>query len=521
MTPGELKSLIHGAGEIAVLDVREHGEYGEGHPFYATSCPYSRLEIRIGDLVPSRNTRLVLIDGDDGVAERAGRRLAGLGYAAIDILEGGIAAWTAAGFTAFKGVNVPSKTFGELMEAANHPPSVTAEELAQWRQEGRALSVFDGRPFGEFRTMSIPGARCVPNGEALYRWSRLVGDPDRIVVINCAGRTRGLIGVQSLRMAGVPNPIYALSNGTQGWALAGLPLDRGCVSDPLPPPDPRTADQWASRFPCPGASLAQVEAWRSDQSRTCYLLDVRTRDEFIAGRLAGSVHAPAGQLVQATDQWVAVRRARIVLADDNGVRSRFAGFWLRRMGHEAYVLEDPIEAGACERGDPIAPAISCDARTVALAPLAAKSGIEDGSLLAIDLRPSRAFREAAVPGSLWSIRPRVPGLIAGHSGPILFIADDAAVAALAAGDAFDAGHEALHRLDGGLAAWRAAGLPVLSRPGQPADADAIDHLFFVHDRHHGNLDASRRYLAWEQQLVDQIDADERAAFEPALSGGRP
>jgi hypothetical protein len=48
---------------------------------------------------------------------------------------------------------------------------------------------------------------------------------------------------------------------------------------------------------------------------------------------------------------------------------------------------------------------------------------------------------------------------------------------------------------------------------KPADGDAIDYLWFVHDRHDGNLDAARRYLAWEQGLIAQLDAEEKAEFD--------
>jgi 3-mercaptopyruvate sulfurtransferase SseA len=47
------------------------------------------------------------------------------------------------------------------------------------------------------------------------------------VIVNCAGRTRSIIGTQSLRNAGLPNPVYALRNGTIGWTLAGFDLERG------------------------------------------------------------------------------------------------------------------------------------------------------------------------------------------------------------------------------------------------------------------------------------------------------
>lgn len=44
------------------------------------------------------------------------------------------------------------------------------------------------------------------------------------------------------------------------------------------------------------------------------------------------------------------------------------------------------------------------------------------------------------------------------------------------------------------------------------DARCIDFLFFVHDRHDGNKEAARRYLAWETNLIGQLDEQELATF---------
>jgi rhodanese-related sulfurtransferase len=513
ISPHDLKAAIHGDREIAVLDVREHGQYGEGHLFYASSCPYSRLEIDVVRLVPNRLARCVLYDDGDGVAGRAAERLAAIGYAHVEVLEGGAAAWSAAGYHLFKGVNLPSKTFGEVTEMRDHPPVISAAELHRWQKDRKNILVFDGRPFSEFRKMSIPGARCVPNGELLYRWDELVADPETTVVINCAGRTRGIIGVQTLRAAGVPNPVYALENGTQGWALSGLELDRGMESAFLPVASENAA------WPLPasmGVSTVDTETarkWKNEEARTCYWCDVRTREEFDAGHLAGAVHAPAGQLIQATDQWVAVRRARIVLIDDNGIRARTAGFWLRRMGHDVYVLKsgpDPEDliTGADD-------SVPLDIPVAHISVAEARQRLASGELVAVDARPSMDFRAAAIPGSRWAIRPRMDRALRGVEGGVVVIAADDAIGRLAAIEVAELAPGPVFILEGGFAAWRTAGLPVEPRPDDPSDQEAIDYLFFVHDRHDGNLEASRRYLAWEQGLLAELDERERGE----LAGG--
>ena len=213
-----LKSWLHDGREIALLDVREHGQYGEAHLFYATPLPLSRLEVDAPRLVPRQGVRTVVYDSGeaDGVAERAAARLAALGYSQVAVLEGGTRAWTAAGHRLFAGVNLPSKTFGELVEHAYGTPRITAQQLAARQAAGEPLVVLDGRPVSEFHKMNIPGALCCPNGELAYRIRSLVPDAQTPIVINCAGRTRSIMGAQTLINLGLPNPVFALENGTQG-----------------------------------------------------------------------------------------------------------------------------------------------------------------------------------------------------------------------------------------------------------------------------------------------------------------
>src|SRR4051812_9944420 len=221
-----LKSWLADGGELALLDVREAGEFGEGHLFHAVPLPYSRFELDIERLVPRQGTRIVLCDdGLSGVSQKAFLRARSAGYSRVHILEGGTAAWSAAGFKLFAGVNVPSKAFGELVETACHTPRVSAAELRAMRERGERLVIVDGRPLAEYRKMSIPGGICCPNGELALRIGRIAADPATKIVVNCAGRTRSILGAQTLLNFGVPNPVYALENGTQGWFLAGLELE--------------------------------------------------------------------------------------------------------------------------------------------------------------------------------------------------------------------------------------------------------------------------------------------------------
>jgi len=216
-----LKQWLHDGQEIALLDVREHGQYGEEHLFYVTSTPYSKLEAETLRLVPRKDVRLVLVGDDENhLTRRAARRLAGLGYTQLHFLAGGHTAWKHAGYQVFAGVNLPSKAFGELAEHAFGTPRITAKELNEKIQAQEDLIILDGRPFAEYRKMSIPTATSCPNGELALRIDSLVSRSETTIVVNCAGRTRSIIGAQTLINLGIKNKILALENGTQGWFLA-------------------------------------------------------------------------------------------------------------------------------------------------------------------------------------------------------------------------------------------------------------------------------------------------------------
>src|SRR5262245_52519133 len=202
-----LKTWLSDTRELALLDVREPGQFGEGHLFFAVPLPYSRFELGLPALVPNQTVRLVLCDGGDGIAERAAQRAHALGYGNVHILAGGAPAWQRAGYTLYAGVNVPSKTFGELIEHERHTPRVTARDLQAMREAAENFVIVDGRPLAEYTKMSIPGGICCPNGELALRIGDLVPDPTTKIVVNCAGRTRSIIGAQTLIDFGIPNPV--------------------------------------------------------------------------------------------------------------------------------------------------------------------------------------------------------------------------------------------------------------------------------------------------------------------------
>jgi rhodanese-related sulfurtransferase len=520
-----LRARLTDGGELALLDVREQGVHYRGHPFFACSLPLSRLELMVEDLVPRRAAPIVLIDDDDGgLAERAAAKLAALGYSDVAILQGGCAAWKATGGELFSGVNVPSKAFGEFVEHHFETPRIPPQELRRLMDAGTRIVVLDARPYGEYHRMNIPGGVDVPGAELAYRVHDLAPDPDTLVVVNCAGRTRSIIGCQSLRNAGIPNRVVALKDGTMGWELAGYACERG-ATNVAPPPSAAglasaraAAERVAQRFEVKFASRDVVQAWRADADRTLYVLDVRSREEFEAGRIEGSHHAPGGQLVQATDEFVAVRNARIVLVDPARVRSVMTASWLNQMGwDDVHVLEpegaDGFGGWEVARGPRERKAAGfVPAPTIAVDELVAR--LPRGDAAVIDLSTSLKFRDRHVPGAWWAVRARLASAHARLPDArfVVLTSEDGVLATFAAPEAAALWPDAEVRvLAGGNAAWFAADAPTES--GIERATTTLDDVWYKpYDHAQGYEAHARAYLTWEVGLVEQIKREPSVRF---------
>src|SRR6516225_7114783 len=337
ITPAEMRERYHSGGEIAIVDVREEGSFHERHLLMASCLPLSRLELLAPGLLPRRTAPIIVCDNSEGLAERAAVRLTQGGYTDVSVLAGGVVAWEAAGFPVYSGVHVPSKAFAEVVEHEYGTPWISAEELAERQKRGERLAIFDSRSYEEYHSNSIPGAISVPGAELVYRFQELVPSPDTFVVVNCGGRTRSIIGAQSLIDAGVPNRVVSLKEGTMAWHLAGLEVAAGATrrapevsADGIAAARQR-AEAVARRYGVPVMDRATLAEWQREADRcTLYVMDVRDPAEYGTGHLPGSVMAPGGQLVQETDSWLGVWGARPRPVDDTGPRARLTPPCLRR-----------------------------------------------------------------------------------------------------------------------------------------------------------------------------------------------
>jgi rhodanese-related sulfurtransferase len=514
LSPEALRQSILAGGELALLDVREAQPFVAGHILTASNAPLSRLEVVAPRLVPRRSVPVVLCDADGSLVEQAAGRLTALGYDAVHVLQGGTRAWAAAGYVLFEGSNVPSKAFGEIVELACHTPAMDAAEVKRRVDAGENLIVLDGRPWDEYQEFNIPGGIDCPNAELAYRVRDLVPDPETTIVVNCAGRTRSIIGTQTLVNAGVPNPVYALRNGTIGWEWAGLALEHG--ADRRHGPVSETALQWARercddlarRAGVDVITLETLDAWRAGAGdQTLYLFDVREPEEFAGGSLLGAVSAQGTQLVQATDEYLAVRAGRIVLADDTGVRARMTASWLKQLGHPNVAV---LDCDVRDHATVFEPEMLPDNVPTVSPEAASRTG-----MTLLDLSLSQRFRAARPHGALWGLRSRPDDILAGLARDrALAILDDehGHLAALAVEELGALGFEAAV-MQGGLEGWRAAGLPVDTGDGAML-SPMIDTLDMPFDLTGDPEAAKRAYIDWELQLPAQIAQDGLLTFHP-------
>jgi len=503
--------------EIALLDVREEDPFAQAHPLWAANFPLSKLELEAWPRIPRRDTCIVVYGehADRDLAPRAARVLGGLGYTAVYLLEGGLDGWISGGGEVFRDVNVPSKSFGELVESKRHTPSLPAPEVKALIDAGADVVVLDARRFDEYQTMSIPTATSVPGAELVLRARELAPDPATRIVVNCAGRTRSIIGTQSLINAGIPNPVAALRNGTIGWTLAGQALDHGAgrrapqavsaVNHELARQGARDIAARAGARRIAHADLPKLE----ETGRTLYRFDVRTPEEYAAGHLPGFVNAPGGQLVQETDHSAPVRGARIVLADDDGVRADMTASWLAQMGWEVWVVVPVDAALRSESGVPRAQVPeSAGVETVAPPTLATWLDARDGQTAVLDVTASANYVKQHIPGAWHVIRAQLEQalVVIPAARRYVLTCGTSQLARFAAADLRALTGAEIYVLEGGTQAWLAAGLPVESGETHLA-VPRTDRYRRPYEGTDNAAAAMQAYLDWEFGLIAQLERD--------------
>lgn len=514
----ELLTALRQQQEVAIIDVRDEALFATGHPLFAVNIPLSKLELELLDRIPQRHTAITLYDNGEGLAQTAAERLAALGYQQVTLLADDLAGWQAAGGELFIDVNSPSKAFGELVEHHARTPSLSADEVQALISDDADVVVLDARRFDEYHTMSIPGATSVPGGELVLRVRDIAPSPHTTVIVNCAGRTRSIIGTQSLVNAGIRNPVFALRNGTIGWTLAGHALEHGQsrrygnASETAQRQAASQARAIADRAGLTRIPLATLTRWQQE-ARTTYLFDVRDAEEYAAGHLPGSRHVAGGQLVQETDHYASVRGARIVLVDDDGVRANMTGSWLAQLGWQVAVL-DALQASDFSAVGSWQPQVAPVAAPESISPAQLAEWLAAGDTQVLDFTTLANYRNSHIPGAAWLLRSTLQQqgkALLPDAGRYVLTCGSSLLASYAVEQIATLTGKPVRVLAGGNAAWRAAGLPT-EQGEQRLLSPPIDRYRRPYEGTDIEPDVMQAYLDWEYGLVAQLDRDGTHGF---------
>ncbi len=472
-------------------------------------------------LVPTHNVPVVAYDEGGERASLAAATMEQMGYEKVSVLEGGLPAWSSAGYLTVSGVNVPSKVFGERVHSKTKVPEITPEELKTLQEEKKDLTILDVRTPEEFSRFCVPGAINVPGGDLILWAEALRQRPDRTVVVNCAGRTRSIIGTASLRRLGLNN-VYALKNGTMGWTLAGLKLeDHPPKETPLPAPESSEraallAERVAAEDGIPLISVPELLGLCNAAKRqVLYLIDVRSEREYAAGHTQGSMNIPGGQAVQRTDDYIAVRECQIVFISHGQSRAVMAAQWYRQMGYKKVSvlkggLRTWVESGQLlDTGIPAEePAgLKAGRETVRLIePAEASHQLRLDRTVVLDVGISLSFEESHLPGAVWLPRGwlelKIPSEFPDRNQPIVVTCPNGLNSILAATTLAKLGYTQVSVLEGGVQAWSANGYPTekgiercLIPPNDVVLSPSIT----------GNKEAMKRYLEWEIELTEKLE----------------
>ncbi len=238
------------------------------------------------------------------------------------------------------------------------------------------------------------------------------------------------------------------------------------------------------------------------ERRTLYVFDVRSPGEYAAGHLPGSIPAPGGQLVQATDTFAAVHGARIALVDDHGVRATMTASWLLQMGwSEVYV----VTGARFDSKEPAFPVSVPACATIF------PEELQGSGMLILDFGSSLQYRANHIPGAAFAIRSRLANHLNAFGGPVACTSPDGVLARYAAADLSALLKRDVPALEGGTHAWRTAGLPLES--GETRMLEPPEDVYYKPYDHKAQIEAAMQdYLQWEVALLEQIRRDPDCRF---------
>jgi rhodanese-related sulfurtransferase len=480
-TVDDLAATLGSASAPVVLDVRDVSEAGRDLIPGTTILPRCRIEFGIGILVRDRTTPLVVVDSGDEVesggrdprAGLAAATLAELGYRAVVVLDGGMAAWRAAGLTIVSGALVSSTSFGRRIGDLARVPMADVPALQRWRAQGRRVALCDVRSAAEHTQGCIPGAVSMPGFEAVEHALDMAAESDLIVLCSSAC-TRSVVVARTLIDLGL-NDVVALRGGTLAWRLAGQELERGSRRRRVEPsPTARQFAQLGSarlakHHGVEGIEALDLAALPGADDRNFHAFDLRGRARHAVAGVPFAVQVDSDRLIVRNEEMIGARGAPIVLIDDDPVRAPLTAVWMRRLGHPQVRMLSGGFAAWARAGLACAPMATLALGWQAASTATPGLGVAEALQWLVAHAPARvlhvdtgaSYRRAHLPGAVWLQRGWLEAHIAeiapAPGQALLVCCDDGRQAAYAAATLHRRGHAQVAWLQGGTHAWAAAG----------------------------------------------------------------
>jgi rhodanese-related sulfurtransferase len=526
----ELGQIQENGSPYALVDVRERGEYVLDQILGSVPVPRGLLEARISSVVPWLDAPVIVYCDDGYRSGKAAETLEQLGYQDASVLEGGINAWKEAGFETHYGVNVIGKDYGEKVAVQDGIVQLTPQQVQEMRERGKVF-VLDSRTREEFEKSHVPGAYSVPGGELPVKVLSLLEqaeNKDAKIVVNCAGRTRSILGADVLRRLGL-SEVYALENGTMAWTMAGLELDHGPAQDlnaPMSESARERAAEFAENFAREeGVEGISVDHLRQHRDRDAwhYVVDVRLPEEYEQGHIPGAISCPGGQLANALDEYIGVRQARLVCVSNGTTRAKIGAALCKRIGYPDVVYLDGgtdawrEQVGELETEPPHFEMFGlAEARETVetIEPLDLAEALErDDAPTIIDVRRSSEYADRHIQGSIWiprgDLERRIERYVPDFGVPLVTVSNRGERALLAAATLRDMGYQNVMALNGGLTSWAGAGFETVeglegadvSLQEAKEDADLVNRPRALARSREDMIN----YLEWETRLGDKYE----------------
>ena len=511
----ELLDLITSSSNFCLLDIRSKAEFNEKHILGSSSIPRSDLEFQLPRLIPYKQTKIILNDSDSKRSFYSVAQLSHMGYLNVLVLEGGLDKWIADGYSYTEGMNVPSKTFGEQVLHTDDPPEITPEELFEMMENGEKLLLIDTRTPEEYSRATMPNSINIPNGELINRVPQLDKEFDGQIIIHCGGRTRSIIGASLMHTLGYKD-IISLKDGTMGWLLAGYELQYdNDVEDfvDTTPDFKKLAQELAENMRKQNSiqTIDHVELknlFNQNIENNIYFIDVRTESEYKESHLSEFDWMAGGQLIQRTDETVAMKNARVILVCNDMTRSTVAAYWLKRMGYDniQVVLGGMNECSSNEfkfSSEFSKPNVDLPVNYKSISTNELLNSINNNENQTIlFLGNSANYNEGHIEKSYWLpkdwLEMYIQIVVPNNNDKVVLVCNDELRSALSTKILDDLGYSNTVVLSGGLEAWKSNNLPLTTKSDNKYDyPDDV----FVHPL--GNRELMLKYLTWEKALVQE------------------